>query len=592
MKTKDKTIQILMFYTVSILIALVGLFLVFDRIRYGVEFTDETWYVAEPVFVSKGSIPYINNWQQAPGFSFPLCFIFKVYTMIKGTEGIIYFSRIIYLFFTVIISVASLIALGKGAKLIALLLPLLFVNFNNIYDVNYNTIGLYYLLLESVLLGIALENNNKYDLLFWLSGFLIARTVVGTPATALTVIFFIILLSVNKKWKGLLLFLFGGLSFLLIMGSWIIVQVRNFDIIMQGIKGFTSTNLYTAISRMDSVQKNATYLARFMWPALVGVGCSLVLQIMRRHIKSTVLSDVIQEIIVFLFVIVAVISYLKSRNWTNLPKYLWFISLLCNEKLVKEEYRHISRIAISVTISYFLTYILVGITNVYGFSNDRLYWLLIPSIMGVLSIALFKRLDLWRYLFFIIAFTVFTIMVILHARNFVYRDAKIAELTSKVDSGIWKGCYTTPEKANAIIQIEAYVKSITESEDDVLFLDWVSFAYLMSNGKGCSPTTLDPMTYSYGVNSPKIMFKYYSLVNKVPNKIIYIDFGRNEQLSIEDHNYNFNEFVNEYYSLHDKFEVSGTEMTEISTQTQKYRVLSYVLKNREKAIEYVNNYSK
>ncbi len=70
------------------------------RIRYGIDFSDESWYVAEPCIVAKGAIPYVNMWEQAPGFTVPIAFVYGLYMFFNGTQGIFLFSRILYVFST------------------------------------------------------------------------------------------------------------------------------------------------------------------------------------------------------------------------------------------------------------------------------------------------------------------------------------------------------------------------------------------------------------------------------------------------------------------------------------------------------------
>ena len=104
-------------------------------------------------------------------------------------------------------------------------------------------------------------------------------------------------------------------------------------------------------------------------------------------------------------------------------------------------------------------------------------------------------------------------------------------------------------------------------------MDWSSFGYLMSNGKACTSSAYDAMQYSYDVNNPEIMYDYFNLTESVPTKIIYIDFGRDEILSIEDEHWGFNQFVDYNYKLQSE------------TELKMFRILLYELKNEEKAME-------
>jgi len=163
-------------------------------------------------------------------------------------------------------------------------------------------------------------------------------------------------------------------------------------------------------------------------------------------------------------------------------------------------------------------------------------------------------------------------------------------LNTKVDKGVWKGCYTTKNRAKAVIHIEDYIKSQTDINDNVLFLDWTSFEYLMSEGQPCTPTTLDPMTYSYGVNKPNIMYKYFEMVGKIPNKIVYIDYGRDNTLSIEDDKWKFNDFVAENYDIYNYtyLDIDTNYDCESNEESgHKYRVFVYRVIDEDSALESV-----
>ena len=61
-----------LYYIQLLFFSVIGFIVIFHRSRMGVDLTDETWYSSEPYWVAKGSIPYVNNWTQASGFTLPL----------------------------------------------------------------------------------------------------------------------------------------------------------------------------------------------------------------------------------------------------------------------------------------------------------------------------------------------------------------------------------------------------------------------------------------------------------------------------------------------------------------------------------------
>ncbi|MCI9133751.1 MAG: hypothetical protein HFI31_06130 [Lachnospiraceae bacterium] len=112
---------------------------------------------------------------------------------------------------------------------------------------------------------------------------------------------------------------------------------------------------------------------------------------------------------------------------------------------------------------------------------------------------------------------------------------------------MYKGIYTSEERATALMDLETYIKDHTTDDDKLLFMEVVSMAYLMSNGEFCTPSPWDITLYSYGFNDDRIMRTYLGIVEDYPTKIIYIDTGRDEILSIDCPGYQFNEFVEKDY---------------------------------------------
>ena len=202
---------------------------------------------------------------------------------------------------------------------------------------------------------------------------------------------------------------------------------------------------------------------------------------------------------------------------------------------------------------YVLLYLFTSVTSIYVF-DYREYWLIIPSLISLIAVDNFVQIKKVRYVVIIIML-IFGAELIYEDYSAVYDVEPIAVLNAKVEEGVWKGCYTSDTKKKEVAYIEDKIRSLTDEDDDVLFLDWASFAYLINEGRPCSPTSLDPLGYFYSgwegsdVNYPIPLFDYFFVTKRIPNKIIYIDYKTDADLSIDDNGWKFNDFVNSYYEL-------------------------------------------
>ena len=83
---------------IQVLFFLLILLVMANRVRFGIDFTDCSWYVAEPFLVAKGAVPYCDLWSQASGFTIPLACAFDLFLRISGgTDGIFFFARYLYM---------------------------------------------------------------------------------------------------------------------------------------------------------------------------------------------------------------------------------------------------------------------------------------------------------------------------------------------------------------------------------------------------------------------------------------------------------------------------------------------------------------
>ncbi len=113
----------------------------FYRLRFGIDFTDEAYYATMAVRFLRGDVPFRDELfinQTAVLETLPLV---RGYYARHGTEGIVYFLRLLYFAFALVLGICAFVSLGKRrAALGAALLAVVFVPLN-ISAPSYNTIG-------------------------------------------------------------------------------------------------------------------------------------------------------------------------------------------------------------------------------------------------------------------------------------------------------------------------------------------------------------------------------------------------------------------------------------------------------------------
>lgn len=558
--------------TFSALITIICLVCMVCRIRYGVDFSDEAWYVAEPYIVSQGATPYVDLWTQASGFTFPLCFVYDIFVSLNNsTEGIFLFSRIVYVIWVFVLGFVTCILVKKIPFIFYL--PYIMAGVNALYDINYNTIGQFYSLFVLAVLFIREESIAKINFgIGLLAGICMARSIIGTPYTIIVFVLSLFFLIIKKRYSTLSGFVIGNALMAIITISYCSIKGNGIYSIFYGLKCFLIDGAYQNITPhynfIDALSQQ--FIAyKNMWICLAVLG---VIKILFLFVPVSAPKQSFQKstaITILVFFLWGICQGFEHGNLYYLIYGTFFCGIFLYLFLGKQQ--QYEGVAIIILINV-LWYYMASLGNIYGFYGRQYILMLstVVSLWGVYLLCKDRRVQI-RIGVYCMAIAC-CILVICSNYSNVYRDEEINKLDSKVEEGVWKGCYTTKEQKEGIDFFEREIKELTNPGEKVLFLDWASFGYLISDGQPFNSSTYDTMCYSYSVNNPQIMYDYFDLKKDIPDKIIYIDYGRDEKLSIEDKQWLFNEFINEFYDYR-----TSDSMNEyrIVIYEKKYDVYNY-----------------
>lgn len=550
---------------IEILVSFFAMAIMLQRVKYGIDFTDESWYVAEPYAVAQmGMVPFVNNVTQTPGFTIPLALLFRLFVLLtNGTDGIVLFSRVIFVVFSFLIAVITVRIVNKHTtiKMPIIVIPVLAVSpcVYSLFDINYNTIGLIYFPLILAIVFSDFGGGKKQSLFYGIiAGILAVRATIGTPLiiAGLAVIFiYLCLIKKGNTIKGILI---GCILSCLLIFGFVMIRFGEESLKMWFQMFFSQS--YFEIEGKSSKRLNIIsilLLAFSMIASLFGFFFASVLK--KKNDKNTQMVFNAEPLATIIILVSVAISMFRRDPASKIIALLtWPLPLLL--AIFSKTKKYISALVIS--LAYFSIFILASITDIYGINFSRGYWLVYPLILLLCIFLTTNESDYYSncVLGRVFRISVLSALVLVGAYkigcsySFVYRDDSISSLSTVIEEGIWKGIRTTKTRAKSVIELENFLQSTTSSEDGILCLDWASFGYLMSNGEICSPTTLDASSYSYNTNDPNPYYDYFYGEKKVPTKIIYIDFGRDESLSIDNGAWSFNSFVRDYYVKSNEFE--------------------------------------
>lgn len=543
--------------------------LMYIRCFYGVDITDESFYVADAKAMLNGNVPYAYcNYSLASGAAFlmiPQLFMYgKIFPEL---QGVVLFMRLSYTTLRLLVLFISYRILKKYiSDTSALLAVACMIPFwgSVVQNYSYNSIPTVLVFLCAVILYDVAQQEGKHPLWkLFLTGFLMAIAILAHPVYVVALLLFFALLFIDtqpkKRGAHIVAFCAGGLLELLIVFVPIICQV-GIATLLRGlnryIHPFASQSLTqsTAASRLEE-------LVGLAWPAIRNGVLTAIVVLVLCLILFRKLHKVKYRLYALSASVIAAVWGSLFYIWNNFNGYdrLCMLGVLVSCGVVAYVVLRPGKKRLLLYLGIYPTLFAV-LESVATGSNPALsrFYYTIPALCALVAIGKESHERSLRIVTVCVAVTSVVVMTVT-GWQYVYRDAPIAELDTVVQSGVYAGLRTTEQRAHDLPELEQYLNTLVEPDDFYAFRDNVPAGYLMMHkGKMCDIATWDCLQYSYGVNAPAKLFDYYSRRDQIPDKIIYVDYGRDEQLSIEDPMFHYNDFVNRYYEQTQELSLNET----------------------------------
>jgi len=505
------------------------------RLYFGIDFTDEAYYIAMPLRFARGDQPFIDELfinQTAAIFVVPLV---KLFLKLKGnTDSIILYIRFCYLSFSLLMSLhvyqlfkrisSHSIAILISASALAII-PL------NIPALSYNSIGSLSFTC-ALMLGVEAYLSQK-KIAFFLTGLYGAVATTAYPSLLIPVVIFIILMlgkhqsRQNFKW----ITLGGSLVFLSFL-----------PYIYRAGMGLVSSLVYT----LNSFDHGGGV------PKLVLV------------LKHIFIQNLPIEFL-FVFLLLGLIFIFQSHPELNYS--LLALPLLCIYPFLTAVFTQLWFVFyFSLTAPFLLAFVPHK-------TNRNLFYLIwLPSMLGAIVIAwtsssaalngglaltpafllsCYFLIQIFKVNFQseIAAMTCQTLVVslLLFTQFFVksfYRDQNFFELTERVKSGPYAGLYTSKAKFDYLTQITADIKSLENKNGKIVFYEFPA-GYLISEMRpGVNSAWIRDIS-----RGKKFYSNYYEK-HQTPDSLVFeIDWLTHEKSRMQKIHYSPNDAL---YSLIEK----------------------------------------
>lgn len=591
--TKCKKYQIL-FFLVAFAVITVAMI---NRARYGINIVDEAYYMADGKTVLEGNVPYALNNCSVTGMTFlmiPFVWIYRLFS--PEYTGYFLYMRIMFILFRGIILLICFLLLQKmyGSFCSACtVLPVLAYHNAAIQNFSYNNNSFILIFLVGVLL-IYLQDRAEPGKTkaseYFLAGILSALAVFSHPAHAISVILFcLLLLLFRTPFREILAYIAGGIAQIVIVFAFIIAQA-GWKTTYQGMRSYGHS-----VSGMEAsplIKTVNLILAEYkaLWRVMLVIFFVLLLSALftmgiasakqKKHLVTTamlkrlVLGATQMSALVGLFFILfryqvssqKIVHYVGACAFLTgiflapffwKEKAIWFIGMPGMAFCLLEAFMTTSnppdyRFIYAMPMLAALFLVDANLNNNredrtdYKENRSKKRFIENPSIFHKVFAGL------------TIAVSSMCILCEMKGLQYVYVDSPLPELRYKIDQGVFKGIYTTERNAKDTIELEYYIRNNTDKDELIAFRDNVPVGYLFMNGKICDIRTWDCMSYYAGNKNPSNLYAYYERFGNTPDKIIYVDFGMTEKLSIYDDSFQYNEFLNGHYTMLSNIKLNET----------------------------------
>ena len=500
----QKKIQNVLFFIFVIVIFI----LVLNRIQYGVDLTDEAYSIVIPYRFALGDTPFVDELSPQQTSSLLLFPIVKIYTLLFGTEFLVLFMRYMYLLFaaTAAVLIYQTIKDQLGGKLSALisLSVILFAPFGAIFF-NYNRLA-FLMFSAGCFIGVI-----GRDKMFW-SGLLHGLAMIAYPFFVIPcATFFIIQLARYRSFKNVH-YVFGSLvpisAFLLIV-LWI-----GFDKLLETMWSLRSGIHGGGFEKLAHIALE--FWNQVHYKELILLYCIGVFAFSRRYKQASLALVIVVLIPFFAFRFPSP----SASSWYFIIYGLFTPYLML---FVRREDAFLTAIFWGIWFPSFIAGLTTGFISANGAVNFGIG--IVPGVL-VTSILLVEilRARATHFQDQIAAFVPASVLIILliFQYSFVYSEGNYSKLSEKIETGPYRGLYTSPQKKQYLNSIIQDFEKFNVEQGKVLFFDFFPAGYLFTTMRPASNTVwlLSPQQFNTGRD---LILRYYENPSNVPDIAVKIN---------------------------------------------------------------------
>ena len=471
----------------AIAISVLTLLTVLSRMRYGIDFSDEAFYLALPVRFALGDRPFVDELNIAQTAGLLIYPFVRLYMVFAGTTGIFFFIRILYVVFFGLVGWSAYgLARTRLSRPASLLVGTACIGFipYGLPGLSYNTLstGLFAVGLFVVARWLLVEERKRRLLrspMLWAgfahaaACFAYASLVLGVIATAVA----ILILARGQRIRGTLLYAAGGAAFCVLVAPIFLAAGPAHLREMIAYSGGSGATAGFTVAVMSA--KLTAFLAQYPQLPFAAFAAAVSMTVARRYPLITAVALCFLPMLGRGSLLVGVHASLG---------YISCIALLGPILSLGLRDRRLARVLfVAVAVPSGVAGAVAGLSSGNGVVAVGL-GLYPAAILTALILAVFIDDTLksggWPTLrpYFALSPAVFLWLLASYitADDAIYRDGPRPALTAKVTEGPYKGLYTTNSKREFLRTMTGDVQRYSHG-DRVLFVYDLPIGYLIAN---------------------------------------------------------------------------------------------------------------
>ena len=535
--------------------------------------TDEVFNLGQSFRTIQGNVFLVENWDYfQTGDSFLTPFLYVFYKITGSTEGIVLFSRIVFIVLQVLLSVFLYKILSRFFERISALFAvmiystavsfLLFYMWYDNWEIFFRLIGLFL-----VFYAVADEKTDakKTYISVFIAGIVHACMVFAYPTMAAVYIYILVLLFAYKRKQSTRANTFRALAY--ILGAALVFAIFVVYVLMNGVSnlfifnnvmseaGLSSTGREGFFSLASMIEKTKALIVEnvifYMFGMVFFAVGILILYVFRKN-KHRILMFCSVMFVGCIVLLLMTVFRVDSLNTLMTYLSLYTIPLYLLVRKESDKTRHFKDLIMFLWISSYIAGVVYSMTALDGAIKFSAGARTGAIVTVLLLFEVMKKIEVKtgsKTLSGILA-TVLVVMNVFAVYSFSFDGQKPLECKAMIKSGIYKGIIDAPDNAKRYEVVEKdLAEVITGGDKTIACGPFAMEFYLMSDLIPNAANLWDP-------NNTELTFQYYKTYYGEPDIIVLHDSADDvtspEFLEFVDRNYYLAKYTDGFFIYHHK----------------------------------------